>query len=380
MTFLSLEILGWLVAAAAATWALPRKLQVPAGAVVCALFVALHSPVSLALLLASGVVTYAALRRARERIAVVLAVIGGLAALLVAFKVGQEFALGTWTDVGRGLVPLGMSFYTFRQIHYALEAAKGKLPEHGLGDYLAYLLFLPTFMVGPIHLFGPFRRDLRRRRRDLGQLSGGLERVLYGYAKIVVLGNFLISDLMASWLAGVEHPGLVAYLDCFRYALNLYFQFAGYSDVAIGFALIMGFRVIENFDHPYLARNINDFWHRWHISLSQWCRSYVYTPVASLTRQPVPAILAAMLVLALWHELSLRWVVWGLWHGGGIAVWHGFQRLKGRLPPARSPVARGLLTALAVVLTWNFVGLSFALTKEPDLASALQVFTTLAGY
>jgi alginate O-acetyltransferase complex protein AlgI len=139
----------------------------------------------------------------------------------------------------------------------------------------------------------------------------------------------------------------------------------------------MGFHIIENFNYPFIAVNIGDFWRRWHISLSEWCRSYVYTPIASYTRKPIIAVLAAMLVLGLWHELSFRFLCWGLFHGIGISLWHLFQRLKERLPRTNNRVVKGAWTAISVVITVNFVALSFILAKEPDLASAYHSYRVL---
>jgi D-alanyl-lipoteichoic acid acyltransferase DltB (MBOAT superfamily) len=155
-------------------------------------------------------------------------------------------------------------------------------------------------------------------------------------------------------------------------------SFPGYSDVAIGFALMLGLRVGENFNYPFFARSINEFWQRWHISLSMWCKDYVYMPVLSLGRSPLGAILFSMLAIALWHEFSLRYVAWGIYHALGIAVWHLFQRVKPAwLKEGMDGLKRQAVAGVSIFLTLNFVILSFALTKEPDLRSALSVYATL---
>ena len=169
-------------------------------------------------------------------------------------------------------------------------------------------------------------------------------------------------------------PGLIEYLECVAFGANIYFQFAGYSSVAIGFALLLGFRIIENFDHPFLRPNISAFWRCWHISLSSWCRDYVYMPVAASTRSVALGAVASMVVIGLWHEISLRYLAWGLYHAGGILVWQGFQRVKRRLPRTRAQWARLAATAAAVALTFNFVMLSFAITKEASLRDAAGAF------
>jgi alginate O-acetyltransferase complex protein AlgI len=160
-----------------------------------------------------------------------------------------------------------------------------------------------------------------------------------------------------------SHSLMHEYLGSLSSWLNLYFQFSGYSDVAIGFSLIMGFRIIENFDNPFLSQNIREFWQRWHISLTSWCREYVYMPLAALTRKPFFALLAAMVLIGLWHGFSIRYVLWGVYHGLGIAVWHSFQSLKKNLPVWGNTRWRYPVYAVSVFLTFNFVIASFTVTN-----------------
>ncbi len=126
-----------------------------------------------------------------------------------------------------------------------------------------------------------------------------------------------------------DYPSVAAYLSVVRFATNAYVQFAGFSDVAIGLSLLIGIRVPENFESPFLASNLNEFWKRYHISLSAWCRDYVFTPLLSLTRRPVVAVVGAMLVLGLWHEWSTHYLVWGALQGVGALIWHRFGRVAG---------------------------------------------------
>ena len=209
--------------------------------------------------------------------------------------------------------------------------------------------------------------------------SLGMERILYGYVKIVFIANFLVNRELADFI--LVNPGmgdaLVEYLLCLKYGLNLYFQFAGYSDIAIGFALLLGFRVEENFHFPFLAVNINDFWKRWHMTLSSWCRDYIYISIRAFRGNAALAVILAMLVLGIWHELSWRYIIWGLYHGVGIALWQGFQWMKSRFshPFAGNMGMPG--TLLAWLLTMNFVILGFAITRAPDLESAWRALRTI---
>jgi alginate O-acetyltransferase complex protein AlgI len=218
------------------------------------------------------------------------------------------------------LIPLGLSYYAFRQIHVAFEYYKGTLKRVDLWEFLQYLLFLPVILVGPIHRMPEFQRSLRRHKWNPLMISEGLERILYGLVKISFLGNFICSVWLKQIAGGIAafYPRL--YLEVVSFTANAYFQFAGFSDLAIGGGLLWGIRVMENFKAPFLATNMQNFWHRWHISLSEWCRDYVFHPVAAFTRNRWAAVIVSMMVLALWHEISIRYLLWGALQGAFILL------------------------------------------------------------
>jgi len=356
MTLLSLTVFGCLVLTAACAWVLPRKAQ-PWGIALCtAAFLAFYSWASLLILTGTSLAVFFLLKRNKIHGAALLCAVGVISAIFIWFKLK-----GATTGGMAFVIPLGLSYYSFRQIHYIFESYKRKLEEHTLSDYVCYLYFLPTLHVGPIHRFPEFLRDLRRRRWDTAALSNGLERILYGYAKIVIVSNFLIAKQFNLLVIQVSntHPMFAEYLRSLSRWMNLYFQFSGYSDIAIGFSLVMGFRIMENFNFPFLARNIVEFWQRWHISLSSWCRDYIYTPMASVTRMPGISVLAAMLILGLWHEFSGRYVLWGLYNGVAILVWHTFQAIKKALPAWRNRWWLLFARSAAVLVTVNFAITSF---------------------
>ena len=362
MTLLSLPVFLWLTGAAVCAWALPRAAQ-PLGAALCtAAFLAYHAPLSLLILSATSLSVFVVLRRERVPAAIVLYSIGIIAAIFVWFKLHSDAGPA---GAARSVMPLGLSYYSFRQIHYIFESYKRKLADHTLSDYLCYLFFLPTLHVGPIHRFPEFLRDLKRRRWDPTNGSLGLERILYGYVKIVFLGNYLTErqfELLINSVGG-SSLALTVYLHSLSQWANLYFQFSGYSDVAIGFSLFMGFHVRENFNRPFLAENVVDFWQRWHMSLTSWCKDYVFIPLASLTRLPVLSVLAAMLILGLWHEFSGRYVLWGCYQAAGILLWHWFQDVKKSLPEWKHRWVRPLMRLASVLLTLNFIVTSMIVSK-----------------
>jgi alginate O-acetyltransferase complex protein AlgI len=210
-----------------------------------------------------------------------------------------------------GIIPLGLSYYAFRQVHAAFECYKGVMRKPSFAEYGQYLLFLPVILVGPIHRMPEFERSLRRQKWNASLFSEGLERILYGLVKVNFLGNFLFNFKLTELGLHTHHLALRLYLEIVGFTCNAYCQFAGYSDMAIGLGLVWGIRVMENFNAPFLATNMQEFWQRWHISLSSWCRDYVFQPLAALTRNRWLALVLAMLVLALWHEISIRYILWG---------------------------------------------------------------------
>ncbi|MEI6972199.1 MAG: MBOAT family O-acyltransferase [bacterium] len=377
MTSLSATMLIWIAATTLITWLWPRRLQPYVIAACTASFFAWYSPLSMLILLVSAVICYIPVVTRRKDWRIVVACTGAIAAILVWFKIRQS----TGADSPEyAVIPLGLSYYSLRLVHFTIDAWKGTLPQSTVGQFLCYLFFLPTLVAGPINRFQEFQRSLRRRRWDAMMFSRGLERILYGCAWIVIMGNYVISFSLNKVVArlAVAHPALSEYLECASYGLNLFCQFAGYSDVAIGFAMLLGFTVCENFNYPLLARNIGEFWRRWHMSLSSWCRDYVYMPVLSVSRLPALAALSSMIVLGLWHEVSLRYLAWGLYHGVGIAVWQVFRKAVGnRTVPTGLPAT--LAAGAAWFATMNFVLLGFAITKERSLVDALAVYRTIFG-
>lgn len=376
MSYVSLAWLTVMVATFSLYWLTPEPWRRWTLVAVTAAFLAYMSPVSAVILV--GFTATTCLIAGRPRIAgwMVVAATLGFVAVLGAFKFGARGA-SYETILNEGLIPMGLSYYTFRCLHLIYERQRGNFAETRPAEIVAYLFFLPTLIVGPIHRFGAFQRDLYRVRLDLAQLGEGLERILYGYVKIAFIGNYLIAGRVGDWMQGIQsqHPSLYAYLWIVQGGCNLYFQFSGFADIAIGFARLLGFRVIENFNWPYFSRNLSEFWQRWHISLTGWCRDYVYGAVASVTRSPALGAMATLLVIGLWHELSLRFICWGLFHGFGLIAWQRFQLLKRRLPAVEWPPARALFVGLSTLLTVHYTWFAFAIVRKPDLAGVLEVWS-----
>ena len=196
-----------------------------------------------------------------------------------------------------------------------------------------------------------------------------------------VLGQWIASHVTVEdgvvGSAGDPWLPLFVYLDLLRHGLNLYLQFSGYSDVAIGFGLLLGIKVMENFNWPFLKKNVSEFWQSWHISLTGWCREYIYMVVISRWRSPALAAITTMLAIGCWHEVSWRYLLWGVYHGLGIAIWQGFQRIKPRLAKIDVVIPAPMLTGLSVALTFHFIIFGFSIVQGPSLEVAMQRWTIL---
>lgn len=352
-------LLGWCAFASAAAWLAP-KAWLPYGLLAAGIgFLAMADIFSLALLAFGACVVLVVTRgfKGRRQATIAGALLLAIGYLAFIATAPRGFGSGIASGV---VLPLGMAFSTLRLIHVLIEYYKGSLRDHTAVEFLAYLLLPGALPVGPIHRLDDFIRDLRRHRRDPSLLSSGLERLLYGLVKIVFICNYLLQQKIHLLLETTAPATLLTdYLALILSWCNLYIAFTGFSDIAIGTAAMAGFRLRENFDWPFLASDIAQFWQRWHISLALWCRDYVYTPVLAISRRPFVGVLAAMVVLGLWHEFSLRYLLWSVYHGLGIAVHRAFiQHTVGAS-------FRNYLCwrVVATLITLHFVLLSFPVTK-----------------
>lgn len=249
---------------------------------------------------------------------------GLLVATLVATRIWQQ---PYW---------IGGAYFTLRHLHVLLDWWMGRLERPTLSAYARYQFFLPVIAAGPINRFPHFERQVQRRRWDAADIFAGAERALLGAAQAVLLGGYLMPLLIraigrrtGTLLPPFFHDWLLSALGW----VQLYFSFAGLTSVALGLSLMVGLRLEENFNQPWRATSLVDFWTRWHMTLSNWCRDYVFQPLAALWRNPFLALAAAMLVLGLWHALSAYYVLWAIWQTAGIALTHVAGRWGLRFPP-----------------------------------------------
>ncbi len=375
MNFVSVEWLLWGSLTVSLYWLAPRQWRDRILVALTLAMLLVHAPVSAGLLTGLTIAIYL-LAKARPLPSWRALLAGGLVAVpLIYFKLGANILEANL--VRDLIVPLGLAYYALRLFLYIIDSYVGTIPDHRFEHFVSYLYFLPTIVVGPIHRFGQFLTDYQYKRWDSQNLSEGLQRIVYGYVKIVILGNYLTTGVFGSFVGsiGPDDQALRGYLEIVRQGLNLYFQFSGFSDIAIGFALLLGYRIIENFHWPFLQTNISDFWRCWHISLTSFAREHVYRVIFSVSRNVSLSVMGTMLFIAMWHELSLRYVVWGLYHFAGIMVWQLSQTyLSPRLPTIETVWLARAINGVKIFVTANFVWFSFIIVRQPDLGSALEVY------
>lgn len=272
---------------------------------------------------------------------------------------------------GIGL-PIGISFYTFQKITYLVDVYRRQAtPARSFLDYILYVSFFPQLVAGPIVRYQDVAGQIRYRVHSLVKFRKGLIRFAFGLAKKVLIANELA--IVADQAFSVQPEGLTvawAWIGILAYTFQIYFDFSGYSDMALGLASMLGFRFPENFRHPYSAVDFSDFWRRWHISLSTFMRDYVYIPLGGNRSGVFRTVLNLWLVFllsGLWHGASWNFLAWGIFHGIFISV-SIYSSWSNRLPGF---VARGLTFLLVV---WGWV-----LFRSESLPYAVEYWKALAG-
>jgi alginate O-acetyltransferase complex protein AlgI len=259
-------------------------------------------------------------------------------------------------------LPLGISFFTFEFIHYAVDRYKGTAPRGRLRDYLAFILFFQTMVAGPIKRYQDFLPTLLNPSMDTaGNWNMGITRILVGLVK-----KFAVADVMTAFTSHLNTADIsnaqrwVLPIWLFAYGIKIYFDFSAYSDIAIGSSRLLGLRVKENFDWPYFRTDIAAFWRHWHMSLYQWLVDYVFIPLGG-SRVTVPLVyrnvLLTMLLSGIWHGAGLNFVVWGLWHGIMLCIhrlWIAWRGSHIRVPTWPGRIASWALTFVSVNLGWAF--------------------------
>ncbi len=305
--------------------------------------------------------------------------------LLAAFKytgfVAENInALSVGLGLGEGLVPVlhvalpvGISFYTFKAMSYAIDVYRGDArPMRRFTDYMCFEAFFPDLVAGPIIRYAALEEQMRVRQHTVDKFARGVAFLAFGMGKKILLANPMGHIADSAFGAGALHA-YDAWFGVLGYAFQIYFDFSAYSDMAVGLALMMGFVLIQNFDSPYKADSITDFWRRWHISLSTWLRDYLYIPLGGNRlgpRRTYVNLMTVMLLGGLWHGASWNFVLWGAIHGGMLS----FERTQGKSSPYRR-----LPRSVRVGITFLVVCLSWVFFRAKTLGQAVVYFKSMLG-
>jgi len=285
------------------------------------------------------------------------------------------------------LAPIGLSFIMFESIAFQLDLYFGKLERPGSWwSHMVFVLFFPTRVIGPMRKYQDFVAQIGAvERPSPEQVAKGLRRIGIGLFKKVVLANplgtFALFNLRPEMIESGSSVPLL--LGGYVYWLYLYFDFSGYSDIAIGTSHLLGFRVPENFDHPYRATNVSEYWQRWHMSLSFWVREYIYAPLAIQWRYhafgPPLAACLSMIVLGLWHGIELRFVVFGLIHGLWLAAHMVYRQTLLRRKRVRRWSQTGAWTFVSWFLTMNGIVWTHILYATSSFGLAIDWMKAVLG-
>lgn len=384
MTFNSWEFLLFYPIVAFLYFVLPKKCRWPMLLLASYFFYACYQPDLLYLIFATTLVSWGAsllIARTERRgvrvaaLTLTLAVCLGVLFFYKYFNFFSETVRSALAAFGVSLpvltldliLPVGISFYTFQTLSYVIDVYRGHVaPERNFFFYALYVSFFPQLVAGPIerpeNLIPQLRADHRPERENF--LAGG-KMMLLGFFKKIAVADLLSAPVTAIYSAPAGVGSLSVLLATLLFAVQIYCDFSGYTDIAIGAARVMGIRLMKNFDHPYRSESVKEFWGRWHISLSSWLRDYLYFPLGGSRCKKWRHLLNLLIVFlasGLWHGASLTFVLWGLVHGvyrvTGEVTLPARRRLLSRLgvredaPPLRA--LRRVVTFALVCFAWIF--------------------------
>ncbi len=292
--------------------------------------------------------------------------IDNLNAILAGFGLTEV----VWPTV---VLPVGISFYTFQTMSYTIDVYKGVAPPvQRFRDFMCYVALFPQLVAGPIVRYNTVAEQLRSRTHTVDKFGEGALRFMIGFCKKVLIAD-AVAPIVDAAFALPEPTFADAWLGALAYTVQLYFDFSGYSDMAIGLGLMMGFRFMENFNHPYISKNITEFWQRWHISLSSWLRDYLYISLGGNRkgeRRTYVNLALVMLLGGLWHGANWTFIVWGAWHGGILALERRFTiKVDGVRKAPHYPPA---ILMLLVIIGW-------VVFRADDVGSAFAFYGAMVG-
>ncbi len=362
---------------------IPAKYRLAALILYGAIFYAFYSVSFLFLIIILALVTYFGalkLQKTKSKMDLFFSV-SLVVGVLIFFKYSNLFLLtlrdlGFQTPVLHLLMPLGISFFIFEFVHYLVDVYSGKINEVNFKNFFAFILFFPTLVSGPIKRYEQFEIQVRSIVFEPKYLYYGVLLIILGYAEKYFIADNLIDltkGLAESTLQLTSPLSILKQLYC--YSFRIFFDFSGLTNIATGSALLFGIIVPKNFNYPYFSANMTEFWQRWHISLSNWFRDYVFVPIALKKITPARLYMAILLVFTLsglWHGANWTFAVWGLWNGFGVLVHKLFRKFY--------PIKKKqnlFKKTICIFLTFNFVTIGWVFFASPSLHNSFLMIQRL---
>jgi D-alanyl-lipoteichoic acid acyltransferase DltB (MBOAT superfamily) len=392
VSFATLHFLAFFALVTVAYFALRRR-----GAWALLLLASLYfymvwRPIYVLLLLTSISCDYAAAllmarsQRPGVRRSALAASLGVNLAILITFKYADFFVsqaalvIPAASSLHLGLVlPLGISFYTFQAMSYAVDVYRRTLPaERNYFRYALFVMFFPQLVAGPIERAGHLLPQLRENHAfDASRTASGLRLILWGLLKKMVIADNLAVLVDRAYAGPDRFSAFSLLLATVMFAYQIFCDFSGYSDIAVGSARVLGVELMANFDRPYAAASISEFWQRWHISLSTWFRDYLYIPLGgnrSGTRRRYENLFVTFCVSGLWHGANWTFVVWGAYHGALVVAEYATAAWRQRLGAACGLAGNSLLLrSLQVVATFVLVNVGWVFFRAPSIGAAWSI-------
>jgi alginate O-acetyltransferase complex protein AlgI len=300
----------------------------------------------------------------------ILATLGFLAY----YKYAGFIASNLGFNIGKIILPIGISFYVFQALSYLIDVYRGEVCAQKNPAKLAlYISLFPQLIAGPIVKYHDVDEQIDSRKITFDDFSAGVKRFIVGLGKKVLIANScgIVADAVFGQPV-VEFGAGIAWLGAVAYSLQLFFDFSGYSDMAIGLGRMFGFRFLENFNYPYISRSITEFWRRWHMSLSSWFRDYLYIPLGGNRRgrgRTYFNLAVVFLATGAWHGAAWTFVVWGIWHGIFIIL----ECMTGAAKSENKIAFRHISTMLAVIIGW-------VIFRAPNLKYAGKYILKMFGF
>ena len=294
----------------------------------------------------------------------------GLSLYFLLYFKYADFLIANFKFATGPSLPIGISFYTFQLISYTVDVYRGEAAQKNLIHLAAYIAMFPQLVAGPIVRYSDISAQLKHREHTWDMAAEGIRRFVIGLAKKVLLANQL-GELCSAFLASQEKSVLFYWLYAFGIALQIYFDFSGYSDMAVGLGRIFGFHFLENFNYPFISASITEFWRRWHISLGTWFRDYVYIPLGGSRmgmKRQLCNVLIVWILTGLWHGAAWNFILWGLFFAVLLAV--------EKMCLLRALKKHKVLSHIYVIF---FVLISFLIFQAKDLGQACSNIGGLFG-